>query len=817
MGGSLDLPGQVISFSLSVTGAAPQVVLYDFSYGAAQEFRLGAGSLTRVDSWVLGTGAHTTLDVAGYGQGALAVRQLQAAETAGTLGQTSAVDLSLDSGANGQFTDQAAVLSMDVGTTPITFVAAADGQGITAFRIDETGAVQSRRATQDTSERYLAGVSDMAGVSIDGQSYLYAVSALEHGLSGWRVGADGSLQEVVQIGQSESLPVQALTGLATGASGGTQFLVAAAAGTSSLTVFEIGAGGTLGVTDHAVDSLATRFAAVSQLEVVSHADRLYVLATGSDDGISLFAVTGEGRLVHLHSLADSAAATLGGVSGLAAVLRDGGIDVLTTAAHEAGMSLFRVELPSGVVQSSASGTLSGGAGDDMLSLRTGAGRIEGGAGDDLISDGAGSDTLSGGSGADVFVLTADGQRDVITDITPGQDRLDLSAWPMLYSVGQLTIEETAQGAVLRFGAEELELRSADGSTLNAADVAGLVSWGASHFTVDLGPLEVGEPDPVLPPPLSPKPDPDPDPEPEPDPGYSLIGGAGDDSLQGGTGNDYIDGAGGNDTLMGSAGNDGILAGTGDDLVYAGAGDDNVPGKAGNDTLYGEDGNDQLGGSDGFDLIYGGAGNDLAGGGNQDDTMDAGPGNDWFSGGWGNDLVMGNTGDDKLAGSYDNDTVMGGDGNDSLGGGMGRDELRGGVGHDVIGAGEDNDTLYGEAGNDSLGGADGDDLLRGGAGDDTLNGAHGNDTMTGGGGEDVFLFNNYVSSGTDVIRDFEPGSDHLRLIGLSLGPEAGRLDKLNPSDGSHQGVSGTWVEFGSHRIFLDNVEAAALSLTDFLFS
>ena len=82
---------------------------------------------------------------------------------------------------------------------------------------------------------------------------------------------------------------------------------------------------------------------------------------------------------------------------------------------------------------------------------------------------------------------------------------------------------------------------------------------------------------------------------------------------------------------------------------------------------------------------------------------------------------------------------------------------------------------------------------------------------------TLFFNNNFFSGQDVIRDFEPGLDHLRLVGVNLGPAEGRLDKLHLSDGSFLGMSGTWMTFGGNDIFLDGVEVADLHQNDFLFS
>ena len=80
-------------------------------------------------------------------------------------------------------------------------------------------------------------------------------------------------------------------------------------------------------------------------------------------------------------------------------------------------------------------SLHGGAGDDKLlggkghdTLLGGDGNdiLSGNRGDDLLEGGEGTDTLSGGHGHDIFVLEADGYRDIISDFVDGSDRLQLS-------------------------------------------------------------------------------------------------------------------------------------------------------------------------------------------------------------------------------------------------------------------------------------------------------------------------------------------------------------------------------------------------------
>lgn len=73
-------------------------------------------------------------------------------------------------------------------------------------------------------------------------------------------------------------------------------------------------------------------------------------------------------------------------------------------------------------------TLAGGAGPDSLSGWDKADAIVGGDGDDRIAGLGGADTLTGGAGRDHFIYRAASEGgDTITDFTPGQDKIEVSA------------------------------------------------------------------------------------------------------------------------------------------------------------------------------------------------------------------------------------------------------------------------------------------------------------------------------------------------------------------------------------------------------
>ncbi len=584
------------------------------------------------------------------------------------------------------------------------------GSGVESFRIGAGGALVPVSVAADTAAFALAGVVALAQAEVGGRTVVFAGSVQEHGITTLTVSATGALTRGAVTGAAQGVPLQGVTALETVQAFGATWLVAAAAGSSSLTVFQVGAEGVLVPADHVIDALGTRFQGVTALEVVAHGDWVFVLAAGADAGLTLFAMLPGGRLVHLATLADRADLGLDNISALRAAVVGDQLQVMVLSGAEAGVT--QLALP-------------------LAGLGVAGRRVTGTAGRDLILDGTGSEMLTGGGGADLFVLRADGQRDVITDFEPGLDRIDLSLWPFLRNTGQLAVTPTATGAVLRFGAEELEIRTATGRSLTVAEVR------AMDFLTPGRILLSGAPEPEAPGtggPLVGTPGPD-----------RMVGGAEADTLIGGEGNDTLEGGAGNDSLTGGAGADRLFGGEGDDLLE---GDDSAEGAgAGNDMIYGGAGNDRLFGGGGADVLDGGDGNDRLFGGEGDDRLTGGAGRDRLEGGGGNDILTGLDGADLLDGGEGVDRMDGGEGADTLFGGAGDDMIWGGVGNDRLSGGAGRDRMFGGAGDDSLwGGGDadrmagdeGDDLLWGGAGNDRIEGGEGDDTLDGGAGRDWLI-------------------------------------------------------------------------------
>lgn len=110
-------------------------------------------------------------------------------------------------------------------------------------------------------------------------------------------------------------------------------------------------------------------------------------------------------------------------------------------------------------------SLRGGSGNDTLLGGGGNDNLKGQAGADTLNGGRGADTLTGGKGADVFVFTADGKKDTITDFQDGTDLIDLDV-----AFASLTITDVSAGKVKIIHSGETLIVEDDGlGLLTAAD------------------------------------------------------------------------------------------------------------------------------------------------------------------------------------------------------------------------------------------------------------------------------------------------------------------------------------------------------------
>lgn len=704
----------------------------------------------------------------------------------------SPVSAPIDTYATGFGADLTQIVGVSLGNGNQALVGGlADHGGLGVVRFDaDSGEVLGERYVPDYADTFAEPVTAISSVEVDGATYVLTTGQEADGLTAWGVASNGFVFNADGLDTNDGLWVSAPSVIETVSAWGQAYAIVGAAGSSSLSVVQVGADGTLTVTDHVIDDRDHRFQGVTDIAVQVVDDVPFIVAGGADDGLTLLCLLPDGRLHALATIEDTTAMGLANLSSVALVQDGNALVIVAGSSSETGLTSLTVDLTEfGEVIQTASATGTGSALNDLLL--------------DVVGD----TTLTGGDGADVFVMAWDADQDLITDFDIDEDRLDLSAWAMLRYKSQLDITETADGCIISYGDKSVAIKSATGTPISANSLSQSQLIGLIHYA----PTAVSGPgsDPIgmnTPPSGF-----------VPDDANSVTGTFGDDTIDLGAGDDWASLSGGADTVMGGTGNDIVFGGAGadtlqggrdDDSVFGGGGSDAIVGGDGsdfldggqdadriwggseNDTLYGGDGSDSLWGDDGDDVILGGDGDDILRGGDDADIItaegghdhiNAGAGHDSISGGYGDDYLAGGDGNDNLAGDQGDDVVRGRTGNDTLYGGDGMDHLAGGVGHDV---------LYG---------GDGDDRIKGKSGNDTLYGGNGDDKLFGGAGADVFVFDD----GFDVIKDFEATVDTV-LIDRSA---------LNLSVSGYQSALNNAVVKNGH-IFVDFGDGHQIKINDF---
>lgn len=293
----------------------------------------------------------------------------------------------------------------------------------------------------------------------------------------------GTLSEVQGNTAFETLGINAPTAVEVVQAYGKSWVVVASAGSNSLSVMQLGSDGRLTPTDHVLDSLHTRFESVQDLALIEVNGRVFVVAGGGDDGITLFTMTQDGQLIYLDSYADTLASGLQNVETLSVAHVGDELQIFAASQQDAGLTQLSASVADLGLVRQGFGTVSGTAGDDMLRGGVLESTLNGGAGDDILITGTSPTTMTGGSGADIFFIRSGSGQTTINDFQVGTDRLDLSDFWLLRTPAQLDFTTTAQGARIEYRGDSIDITSASAGPLTSTDVFGAGFVGPDHVPV----------------------------------------------------------------------------------------------------------------------------------------------------------------------------------------------------------------------------------------------------------------------------------------------------------------------------------------------
>ena len=345
--------------------------------------------------------------------------------------------------------------------------------GLTGYEMFARNSFVNPTIYNNSAFDFFGDISAFASVNIGGQTYLFTASAFDAGLNSFSINGSGGLQFIDSVANTDASGFSLPQALETINVSGQTYLVMASAGTDSLTVYSVSNSGALSEVGHLIDGVDTRFNDASSLASFSANGRSYILAAGSDDGLTLLEISAGGNLTVLPVLVDDFDTTLDNITDIEVVQFGDQTHAFVSSGSENGFTQIQIDTSSigaTITGSNADETLNGSALDDALDGLGGSDTINAGAGDDRITDGAGRDHLYGGAGADIFQFVADGTLDLIRDYQDGLDRIDLS---LLTGINGLEIYPRSYGAVIIAAGEEIRIETADGSGLSLNDFSSL--------------------------------------------------------------------------------------------------------------------------------------------------------------------------------------------------------------------------------------------------------------------------------------------------------------------------------------------------------
>jgi len=365
-----------------------------------------------------------------------------------------------------------------IGGSNYIFAQSYSTQRLMVYRLSSSQHLAEVQILHDSDAVFLGDISALEHIQIGTAHFLVVTSAFDAGLSSYQINTNGHLSLVDTVppdaGAGFAKP-QALAALETG---GQNFVVMASAGSSSLTVYRIGANGNFRETDHLIDSLETRFQGASVLESFTFQNRQFLVAAGSDDGITVLELWADGTLHVESSLADTYDTTLANVSGLAVQILNGVPVLFVSSATDHGFTRIELSISTSYREirgGRAEDELLGSPGNDKIFGNENDDILNGAAGDDWLEDGSGADILTGGAGADVFSFVQDGETDIITDFDITEDHIDLSKFTDIHSFEDLRIVSGCGGVLIYAADEFFKLEFGDHSHFDALDLT------ASHF------------------------------------------------------------------------------------------------------------------------------------------------------------------------------------------------------------------------------------------------------------------------------------------------------------------------------------------------
>ncbi len=235
----------------------------------------------------------------------------------------------------------ASMSTADVFGTTYLFVGATVDDGISVFSVASDGTLTNVDNVSDNNILALNGVVSLSTAVVSGMTYLFGTGVDDDGISVFSVASDGTLTNVYNVSDNETLALDGTFSLSTIDIFGKTYLFGAGNADHGISVFSVASDGTLMNIDNVFDNDTLALNGVISISVVSEQPFLYASGNG-DDGVSIFQIAADGTLTNINNIFDDDTLALDGTRFVCSAIISGKIFLFVSGANDKGISVFQM-------------------------------------------------------------------------------------------------------------------------------------------------------------------------------------------------------------------------------------------------------------------------------------------------------------------------------------------------------------------------------------------------------------------------------------------------------------------------------------------
>ncbi|MGB9367057.1 MAG: VCBS domain-containing protein, partial [Xanthobacteraceae bacterium] len=237
------------------------------------------------------------------------------------------------------------VTTAAIGGTTYVFVTGKGGgdNGVSVFSLGANGALTNVFNVADNNTTNLGGAFALTTAVVGDTTYLFVCGVNDSGVSVFSVGTDGSLTNTANIGDSAALQLALSVDVETAVVGGTTYLFADGVNDNGVSVFAVGANGTLTNVDNVIDDGTSRIQGPQGMATATVDGNTYLFVTGfHDDGVGVYSVAADGHLTNVFNVSDSGPMELDGPVDAITVAVGGATYLVVSGFEDDGLTVFSV-------------------------------------------------------------------------------------------------------------------------------------------------------------------------------------------------------------------------------------------------------------------------------------------------------------------------------------------------------------------------------------------------------------------------------------------------------------------------------------------